>query len=205
MARAARIVVALTGGIGSGKSTVARMFAELGADVVDADEIAHRLTAPGGAAMAAIRAEFGDEFVDAHGALARARMRALAFTDRDAKRRLEAILHPLVRAECDRRVAASTAPYAILMIPLLVEGGDPHARCDRVLVVDCPEELQIRRVVARSSLARADAEAIMASQASRAERLRHADDVIANDGSLEDLRPQVERLHRDYLARAGRA
>ncbi|MCL4800715.1 MAG: dephospho-CoA kinase [Burkholderiales bacterium] len=204
MARAARFVVGLTGGIGSGKSTVARMFAELGADVVDADELAHRLTAPGGAAMDAIRAEFGGDFVDARGALDRARMRALAFADRDAKRRLEAILHPMVRAESERRVAASSAPYVILMIPLLVETGDPHARCDRVLVVDCPEELQVRRVVARSGFARADAEAIIASQASRAERLRHADDVIANDGSLEDLRPQVERLHRDYLARAGR-
>lgn len=204
MAGAARFVVGLTGGIGSGKSTVARMFAERGAEVVDADELVHRLTGPGGAAIEAIRAAFGAEFVAADGALDRARMRSLAFADREAKARLEAILHPMVRAESDRRVARSTAPYVVLMIPLLVETGDPHARCDRVLVVDCPEELQVRRVMARSGLARAEAEAIMAAQVSRTERLRHADDVIANDGPLEALRPQVERLHRDYLARAGR-
>jgi len=197
-------LVGLTGGIGSGKSTVARMFAALGAEVIDADELVHQLTGAGGAAMAAIRAEFGADYVDAHGALERARMRERVFADRAAKAKLEAILHPLVRAETDRRAAHATGPYVILMIPLLVETGDPRTRCDRVLVVDCPEELQIERVVARSGLSRAEAQAIMAAQASRAERLRHADDVIENDGSPEDLRPQVERLHRDYLARAGR-
>jgi dephospho-CoA kinase len=197
-------VVGLTGGIGSGKSTVARLFAELGAEVIDADELVHELTGPGGAAMAAIRAEFGPDIVDARGALDRVRMRERVFADPAARARLEAILHPMVRTETDRRAARATGPYVILMIPLLVETGDPHARCDRVLVVDCPEDLQIERVIARSGLTRAEAEAIMAAQASRAERLRHADDVIANDGSPEDLRPQVARLHREYVARAGR-
>lgn len=198
-------VVGLTGGIGSGKSTVARMFAELGVDVIDADELVHQLTGPGGAAMAAIQAEFGPGFVDVRGALDRARMRERAFADPAARAKLEAILHPMVRAETDRRAARAIGPYVILMIPLLVETGDPHARCDRVLVVDCPEELQIERVIARSGLARPEAEAIMAAQASRAERLRHADDVISNDGAPEDLRPQVVRLHREYVARAGRS
>jgi dephospho-CoA kinase len=197
-------LVGLTGGIGSGKSTVARLFAELGAEVIDADELVHELTGPDGAAMAAIRAEFGPDIVDARGALDRARMRERVFADPDARARLEAILHPMVRAETERRAAQATGPYVILMIPLLVETGDPHARCDRVLVVDCPEELQIERVIARSGLTRAEAEATMAAQASRVERLRHADDVIANDGSPEDLQPQVKQLHLKYLARAGR-
>jgi dephospho-CoA kinase len=197
-------LVGLTGGIGSGKSTVARLFAELGAEVIDADELVHRLTEAGGAAMPAIRVEFGPEYVDACGALDRARMRKRVFADRTARAKLEAILHPMVRAESERRAAQATGPYVILMIPLLVETGDPHARCDRVLVVDCPEEVQIARVIARSGLARAEAEAIIRAQASRAERLRHADDVIENDGSVDDLRPQVARLHRQYVARAGR-
>ncbi|MCC6609836.1 MAG: dephospho-CoA kinase [Burkholderiales bacterium] len=193
-------LVGLTGGIGSGKSTVARLFAELGVPVIDADELVHGLTAAGGAAMAAIRAEFGPDYVDSSGALDRARMRGRVFADRDARVKLEAILHPMVRAESDRRAAQAPGPYVILMIPLLVETGDPHARCDRMLVVDCPEEVQIARVVARSGLARAEAEAIIRAQASRAERLRHADDVIQNDGSVDALRQQVARLHREYVA-----
>lgn len=201
MRRAAMpFLVGLTGGIGSGKSTVARLFAELGVPVIDADELVHGLTAAGGAAMAAIRAEFGPDYVDSSGALDRARMRGRVFADRDARVKLEAILHPMVRAESDRRAAQAPGPYVILMIPLLVETGDPHARCDRMLVVDCPEEVQIARVVARSGLARAEAEAIIRAQASRAERLRHADDVIQNDGSVDALRQQVARLHREYVA-----
>ncbi len=201
MRRAAMpFLVGLTGGIGSGKSTVARLFAELGVPVIDADELVHGLTAAGGAAMAAIRAEFGPDYVDSSGALDRARMRGRVFADRDARVKLEAILHPMVRAESDRRAAQAPGPYVILMIPLLVETGDPHARCDRMLVVDCPEEVQIARVVARSGLARAEAEALIRAQASRAERLRHADDVIQNDGSVDALRQQVARLHREYVA-----
>jgi dephospho-CoA kinase len=198
-----RFTVGLTGGIGSGKSTVAREFEARGVTVVDADALAHRLTAPGGAAIPAVRAAFGDEVVDASGALDRARMRAIAFGDASARRRLEAILHPMIRAETERLAQAAPGRYVILMIPLLVESGDPRARCDRVLVVDCPEAEQIRRVMARSHLARAEVEAIMASQASRAARLAAADDVVDNGGDPAGIGAQVDALHQKYLALAG--
>lgn len=198
-----RFKVGLTGGIGSGKSTVARQFENRGVTVIDADALAHQLTAPGGAAIAPIRAAFGDDAIDARGALDRARMRALVFNDADAKRRLESILHPMIRAESERLAAAATAPYLIHMIPLLVESGEPHARFARVLVVDCPEEIQIARVMARNGLARAEVEAIMATQATRAQRLAQADDVIDNSGDESVLEPQVERLHRLYLELSG--
>lgn len=198
-----RFTVGLTGGIGSGKSTVAREFEARGVTVVDADALAHRLTAPDGAAIPAVRAAFGDEVVDASGALDRARMRAIAFGDASARRRLEAILHPMIRAETERLAQAAPGRYVILMIPLLVESGDPRARCDRVLVVDCPEAEQIRRVMARSHLARAEVEAIMASQASRAARLAAADDVVDNGGDPAGIGAQVDALHHKYLALAG--
>lgn len=194
--------VGLTGGIGSGKSTVARAFESLGVDVIDADALAHRLTAPGGAAVPAIRAAFGDEVIDAAGALDRARMRRIAFADPQARKRLEAILHPMIRAETERLALTARSRYVILMIPLLVESGEPRARCDRVLVVDCPEEEQIRRVMARSGLARGEVEAVMASQVSRADRLAAADDVVDNAGAPEGIGPQVAALHRKYLGLA---
>lgn len=200
-----RFTVGLTGGIGSGKSTVARAFEALGIAVIDADALAHRLTAPGGAAIPAIRAAFGPEAVDAHGALDRARMRAIAFADQAARKRLEAILHPMIRTESERLAQGATSAYVILMIPLLIESGDPRSRCDRVLVVDCPEEEQIRRVIARSGLARAEVEAIMATQATRAQRLAAADDVVDNAGDAAAIAPQVEALHRRYLDLAARA
>jgi dephospho-CoA kinase len=199
----AKPTVCLTGGIGSGKSSVARLFEARGVSVIDADALAHELTAPGGAAMPAIRAAFGDEVVDARGALDRERMRALVFRDPGARRRLEAILHPMIRAESEQRHAAATSAYVVLMIPLLVESGEPRRRCDRVLVVDCPEDEQVRRVMQRSKLARAEVEAIMATQASRAARLAHADDVVDNGGDPAELEPQVEVLHARYLALAG--
>lgn len=199
-----RYTVGLTGGIGSGKSTVARAFEAHGVEVVDADALAHGLTAPGGAAIPALRAAFGDEVIDASGALDRARMRRIAFADASARRRLEAILHPMIRAETDRLARRARSPYLILMIPLLVESGDPRARCDRVLVVDCPEEEQIRRVIARSGLLRADVEAIMATQASRAARLAAADDVVDNAGEPAGIDAQVAMLHRRYLDLASR-
>jgi dephospho-CoA kinase len=192
--------VGLTGGIGSGKSTVASMFGELGVLVIDADQLAHELTAPGGAAIAPIRDAFGPDSLDSQGALDRPRMRERVFADPAAKTTLESILHPMIRAETEQRAARATTPYVILMIPLLVETGAPSARCDRVLVVDCPESMQIERVMARSGLARESVEAIMSAQVSRAERLRHADDVIDNGGSAEALRPQVQKLHVRYLA-----
>ena len=202
-------IIGLTGGIGSGKSSVAELFGTLGATVIDADAIAHVLTAPGGTAMQAIRAAFGDDFIDAGGALDRAKMRNLAFADPAAKKNLEAILHPLIRAESDRLSATASGPYVILMIPLLVESGGAKApgrdRYRRIAVVDCPPEIQVARVMARSGLSEPQVRAIMAAQASREQRLAAADDVIDNAGLAQALRPQVERLHRQYLALAGAA
>jgi len=194
--------VGLTGGIGSGKSTVAALFAQLGVLVIDADQLAHELTVPGGAAIEALRAAFGSQYIDSLGGLDRARMREKAFSDPAAKSTLESILHPMIRAESERRAARATSPYVILMIPLLVETGEPRRRCDRVLVVDCPESLQIERAMARSNLTRKAVESIIAAQVPRAERLRHADDVIDNSGAPETLQPQVEKLHARYLALA---
>lgn len=192
-------VVGLTGGIGSGKSTVAELFAALGAEVVDADAIARELTAPGGIALPALLAEFGAEVLAADGALDRVQMRTLAFADSARKARLEAILHPLIRAECEARCAAADdAPYVLLVVPLLVESGAYAKTIDRLLVVDCPEELQILRVVARSGLAREDVLRIMAAQASRTQRLAAADDVLENVGVPSDLRVPVAQLHARY-------
>lgn len=194
--------VGLTGGIGSGKSAVAGWFARLGATVVDTDEIAHELTRPGGEAIAALRAAFGAEAIAPDGSLDRARMRRLAFGDAQARRRLEAILHPLIRAESSRRVERARSPYAILVIPLLVESGVDRSRTARVLVVDCPEALQIERVKRRSGLPETEIRAILASQATRDQRLAAADDVIDNSGALEALEGQVSRLNEKYLTLA---
>ncbi|THF63829.1 dephospho-CoA kinase [Pseudothauera nasutitermitis] len=196
--------VGLTGGIGSGKSAVAERFAARGAAVVDTDLIAHALTAPDGAAMPALRAAFGDGPIAADGSLDRAAMRALVFADPAARARLEGILHPLIRSESARQCAAARTPYVMLVVPLLVESGDWRTRCDRLCVVDCPEALQIARVQARSGLAEPQVRAIMAAQASRAERLAAADDVIDNAGPLETLDAQVDALHGRYLGLARR-
>jgi len=195
-------VVGLTGGIGSGKSAVADLFAARGILVVDTDAVAHALTAPGGAAMPALRAEFGAAVAAADGALDRAAMRARVFADPAARKRLEAILHPMIRSECERLLAADAnrSPYAILMVPLLIEAGSYRERVDRIAVVDCAEATQIARVISRNGLAREEVERILAAQATRAERLAAADDVIDNDGDLAALRPQIERLHVNYLA-----
>ena len=195
-------IVGLTGGIGSGKSAAATLFEEFGAAVVDTDAIAHALTAPGGTAIAPIRDAFGDEVVAPNGALDRAAMRRKVFTDAQAKGRLEAILHPMIRAEADRRSAAARAPYVVLVVPLLVESGGYRSRVQRVAVVDCPEEVQVARVMSRSGLSAEEARAIMAAQVSREARLAVADDVIDNGGELAALRPQIEALHRRYLEMA---
>lgn len=191
--------VGLTGGIGSGKSTVADLFAVRGAGIVDTDGISHALTAPGGAALEEIRGRFGAEYIAADGSLDRARMRTLAFGDPEARRGLEAILHPMIRAETRRQIAASTAPYVIVVIPLLVESGNPRGFVQRVAVVDCDPQVQLVRVMARSGLAHQQVLAIMGSQASREERLLAADDVIRNDGDLAALQAQVDPLHELYL------
>lgn len=195
-------IVGLTGGIGSGKSAAADLFAELGAAIVDTDRIAHSLTAPGGAAMAAIREAFGDGVLSADGALNRPAMRALAFDSPDARKRLEGILHPMIRQESERECLAASAPYVILAVPLLIESGTYRERVRRLCVVDCPEAVQVARVMQRSGLDEPQVRAIMAAQASRAERLAAADDVVDNAGSLEALRTQVARLHGSYLALA---
>ncbi len=192
-------VVGLTGGIGSGKSAAAQMFEALGATVVDTDAIAHALTAAGGAAIAPIRAAFGADYITAEGALSRARMRELVFADAGKKSVLEAILHPLIRQRSGELVRAARSPYVILMVPLLIESGNYRGRCQRILVVDCPEELQVERVVARSGISAAQVRAIMATQASRAARLAAADDVIDNSRDPAHLRREVEALHRRYL------
>ncbi|NEX64412.1 dephospho-CoA kinase [Noviherbaspirillum galbum] len=198
----ARFSVGLTGGIGSGKSTVADMFAARGAAIIDTDQIAHALTTPGGAAIPAIRAEFGEPFLTPEGAMDRAKMRAYVFHEPSAKLRLEAILHPLIRIETERAAAAAQGDYLMFAVPLLVESRNWKERVSRVLVVDCSEETQIRRVISRSGLPESQVRAIMQAQATRAERLAAADDVIRNDGDVIDLVPQVDRLHAMYLGAA---
>lgn len=192
-------VVGLTGGIGSGKSAAAAEFARQGAAVVDTDAIAHELTQPGGAAIAELRRQFGEEFIDAAGAMDRSRMRARAFSDAAAKARLERLLHPMIRAESTRRISASRAPYVVHVVPLLLESPDYRQRVQRVLVVDCPEALQIERVRQRSALAEDEVRRIIAAQTPRDARVAAADDVIDNSGSLDALHKQVRALHGRYL------
>ena len=191
--------VGLTGGIGSGKSAAAQIFEELGTTVIDTDAIAHALTAPGGAAIAPIRAAFGTDYLTPDAALDRARMRELVFADAAKKRQLESILHPMIRARTSELAQAARSPYVILMVPLLIESRDSRRRCQRILVVDCPEELQLARVMARSGLDAAQVRAIMGNQVSRAARLAAADDVIDNSQDLARLLRQVEALHARYL------
>ena len=192
--------VGLTGGIGCGKSTVADLFAERGATIVDTDVIAHALTAPHGAAMPAIVAEFGPDFARPDGALDRARMRTLVFSDATARARLESILHPRIRAATEAAGSAATGAYVIYVVPLLIESGSWRERVTRVLAIDCSENTQVARVMQRSQLSADEVRAIMATQVTRTERLAAADDVIDNDDGLEALRVQVERLHERYLA-----
>ena len=191
--------IGLTGGIGSGKSTVADMFAARGATIVDTDLIAHSMTAPHGPAMPAILSEFGPEFINDSGAMDRARMRQLVFSDAGAKARLEAILHPRIRDAALAAGAAATGAYVIYAVPLLIESGTWRARVTRLLAVDCPEQVQIARVMARNNLPEAQVRAIMAAQVSRAERLAAADDVIVNNAGIDALEAQVDRLHALYL------
>lgn len=196
------LVVGLTGGIGSGKSAAADAFAELGATVVDTDAISHELTGPGGAAVPEIARLFGKAFVDASGAMNRKRMRDLVFSDAEEKQRLEGLLHPLIRAESARRIAAAAGPYAVHVVPLLVESPGHRERVARVLVVDCPEALQVARVRQRSGLPEAEVRRIIATQVQREKRLAAADDVIDNSGPIAALQQQVQKLHEKYLALA---
>jgi dephospho-CoA kinase len=195
-------VVGVTGGIGSGKSTVAELFRALGAALVDTDDIAHELTLPGQPAVMQIVERFGREFVAADGSLDRAALRAKVFSDPGARRDLENILHPMIRREVERRISQARGPYALLLVPLLVETGGYKNLVNRILVVDCDESLQVQRTMQRSGLSEEQVHAIMRTQASRAARLALADDVIHNDGDLAELAPQVQALDARYRAMA---
>ena len=195
-------VVVITGGIGSGKTAVSDHLQRRGAAVVDTDVIARSLTAAGGAAMPAVIERFGAEVAAADGSLDRDRMRAAAFADPQARRALEAILHPMIREEAYRQAAAASTPYVVLVVPLLVESNAYLDIADRVLVVDCAESVQIERTMRRSGLARDQVERILSSQAPRSARLALADDVIVNDAGLDELVAAAEALHLAYLQAA---
>ena len=193
-----RFVVGLTGGIGSGKSAAAEEFARLGASIVDTDAIAHELTASGGAAIPAIRKLFGADAVLPSGAMDRAAVRKRVFADAAARGALEGVLHPMIREEAARRIAAAPGPYVINVVPLLIESGNYRLRVDRVLVIDAPEDTRLARVRSRG-LGDDQVRAIMATQASREARLAAADDVIENAGTVDALRQEVSRLHARYV------
>jgi dephospho-CoA kinase len=195
-----RFAIGLTGGIGSGKSLVADGFGRHGASVIDTDLIAHQLTAAGGLALPALRSAFGPECIAEDGAMDRTAMRQRVFSDANQRRLLESIVHPLIGEQVQLAAAQASGDYLVFVVPLLVESGRWKDRVDRVLVVDCPESLQIERVVQRNGLPREQILAILQAQASRAERLAAADDVIVNDADLESVEREVERLHQTYLA-----
>jgi dephospho-CoA kinase len=200
-ARARPFAIGLTGGIGSGKSTVAALLRERGAGLIDADAISRALTGPGGAALAAIVAAFGPQALDAEGALDRPAMRQRIFADPADRASLEGILHPMIRQAAQRQVDSMAAhlPYLVHDIPLLVEAAARGPRLDRVLVVDCPLALQVARAMARSGLAHDEVLAIAARQADRGERLAAADDIVFNGAGLDALAVAVDRLHAYYL------
>ncbi|MGI4812866.1 MAG: dephospho-CoA kinase [Janthinobacterium lividum] len=192
--------IGLTGGIGSGKTVVGDRLGALGATIVDADALAHQITAPGGAAMPAIASTFGAAFVAADGSLNRQAMRERVFSDPSSRAQLEAITHPLIRQISEAAVSAATGAYLVLVIPLLVESGEAGRRADRILVVDCSEATQIERVMQRNGFTRERVATILAAQASRAQRLAAATDVLVNEGkTLPALLEEVDALHRKYL------
>ncbi len=200
---ARRFRVGLTGGIASGKSTVADLFAALGVTIIDTDVIAREIVAPGSPLLAKIAEHFGSDVIAADGGLDRRALRQRVFADPAERQWLEQLTHPEIRRLTDERSDAAPGPYSIVAIPLLVETGGKD-RFDRVLVVDCEPELQLARLQARDGSTRAQAEAALAAQVSRAERLAVADDVIHNDGDIARLRDQVETLHRAYVAASAR-
>ncbi len=214
-------LVGLTGGIGSGKSTVAGLFAELGVPIIDTDAISHQLTQSGGDAIPAISAAFGEAYIDAAGALDRSKMRERifsekperifsetperGFSDTSAKHQLEEILHPLILAQTKSQAAASSAPYVLLVIPLLFETNSYQGWLNQTLTVDCSEQTQLIRATRRSGLDEQVVRAIMAQQLSRSERLKRANDAIKNDGSLIEMRQQIAQLHQRYMNLASRS
>ena len=194
-----KLVIGLTGGIGSGKSAAADEFARLGAAIVDSDVIAHELTGPGGLALPEIRKVFGEKAIGPDGAMDRKKMRDHVFARPEEKKKLEALLHPLIREESQRRIASAPQAYVVHVVPLLIESPDYRSRVDRVLVVDAPEEIRVARVQARSGLSPDEVRAIIRTQAASAARLAAADDVIDNGGDRDALRNQVAALHQKYL------
>ena len=193
--------VGLTGGIGSGKSTVSALFAQCGVAIIDSDALSHQLTQAGGAAIAAIRNTFGADYIDPSGALDRPRMRQLVFSDAAAKSQLESILHPLIRTHMLTQAnSMRSSPYQLLVIPLLFEASGYQELVQRALVVDCPETTQVARAMQRSGLDEPAVRAIMATHISRAERLHRADEIIHNDSNLDYLREQVNQHHQQYIA-----
>jgi dephospho-CoA kinase len=194
-----RLRIGLTGGIASGKSVVSQRFAELGVAVIDADLASRAVVAPGSLGLAQVVERFGSDVLTPNGDLDRRALRDLIFNDPKARQALDAILHPLIRADMEAQAAAAQGPYLVMAIPLLVEGGRAHERVDRVLVVDTDEALQLQRVQARDGSSAEQARAILASQSSRAARLAAADDVLSNSGSVAELRQAVDLIHERYL------
>lgn len=193
-----RLRIGLTGGIASGKSTVEQRFMELGVPVINADDSSRAVVARGEPGLAAVVERFGAGMLTPQGDLDRRALRSLIFSDAARRKELEAILHPLIRADMERRSAQAGGPYVILSIPLLVE-GKARDRWDRILVVDADESLQLARLMSRDAVSEAEARATLAAQASRAARLAMADDVLVNSGTVADLRQAVDRLHERYL------
>ena len=191
--------VGLTGGIGCGKSSAAKIFASLGAAVIDTDEIAHQLTSLGQPALKTIAASFGNEYLQSDGNLDRKQIRQLIFSDKTAKTKLENILHPLIKQQVINELNKCTAPYVLVVVPLLLETENYNDLIQRVLVIDCTEDQQVTRTMARSHLSLQEVQAIMATQVLRNKRLALADDVITNTSNLESLRTQILQLHETYL------
>ena len=197
-----RLIIGLTGGIASGKSSVAQRLAELGVPIIDADESSRLVVAPGQPGLAAVVVRFGADILTATGELDRPALRNRVFSAPEQRIALQAILHPLIRADMERRAGAAAGPYVVMAIPLLVESGDEHDRVDRILVIDVSEEIQVERVMARDGCSMAQAHAILSAQASRDQRLKAADDVLVNSGTVSDLRRSVDALHQRYLSLA---
>jgi dephospho-CoA kinase len=197
------LIIGLTGGIGSGKSTVAEMFSKRGANIIDTDVISHQLTAPGQPAVASIEKFFGKDIIAADGGLDRVKLRHLVFSDATAKKFLEDLLHPLIREQVVKKLSEkNSAPYRIVVVPLLFETNAYEQIIQRSLLVDCPEQLQLTRATSRGRLNEAEVQAVMATQYSRKQRLDKADDVILNDGAIKELEDKVMRLNKKYLSLA---
>ncbi len=190
--------IALTGGIGSGKSIVSSIFGKFGIDIIDTDEISRELTARNGPAIGKILEVFGEDYVE-DGSLNREKMRKLVFSDEPSRKKLEAILHPLIRKEAEKRIASIKSPYYVIVVPLLFETNHYGDLADRILVIDCSEALQIARTTARSNLTRDEVLSIMRNQVARPVRLAGANDIVTNEGSPEALEMAVAKLHRKYL------